>query len=150
MACRGKPTEFKGGGVAAQLRSLKAGKHPKSGDDMPPSVDERGYLHKPIAIPSRAAKGSQQDAIQHVQAMRELDGPRRSSISSTPGRSSGEKHQDRLEMVRARERAAKAAKAPPARQVVRRLRGKQWSTQWQLDVLGTTLQCPCPPGNPLS
>ena len=150
MVCRGKPTDFKGGGVAAQLRSLKAGKHPKSGDDMPPSVDERGYLHKPTAAPSRAVKGSQQDAIQHMKAMRELDGPRRSSIAVTPARSSGEKLLDRLEMVRARERAAKAAKAPPARQVVRRLRGKQWSTQWQLEVLGTTLQCPCPPGNPLS
>ena len=105
MPCRGKPTDFKGGGVVAQLRSLKAGKHPKSGDDMPPSVDKRGYLHKPTAAPSRAVKGSQQDAIQHMQAMRELERPHRSSISSTPGRSSREKHQDRLEMVRARERA---------------------------------------------
>ena len=150
MPCRGKPTELKGGGVAAQLRSLKAGKHPKSGDDMPPSVDERGYLHKPTAAPSRVAKGSQQHVIQHMAAMRELDWPRRSSISSTPGRTSGEKRQDMLEKVRARERAAMAAKAPPATQVVRRLRGKQWSTQWQLEDLGTTLQCPCPPGNPLS
>ena len=148
--CRGKPTDFKGGGLAGQLRYLQAGKHPTTFEDMPPSVDERGCLYKPIAIPSRAANRDQQAAIQQVKTMRELDGPRRSSIVDTPGRSSGEKLLDRLEMVRARERAANAAKAPPARQVVRRLRGKQWSTQWQLEVLGTTLQCPCPPGNPLS
>ena len=96
--------------------------------------------------PSRLANRNQQDVIQHVQAMRELDGPRRSSISSTPGRSSGEKHLDRLEKVRARERAAKAAKAPKARQVVRRLRGNQLSTQWQLEVIDATLQCPLPSG----
>ena len=159
LACRGTPTNNKGGGVAAQLRSLMAGKHPKSGDDMPPSVDERGYLHKPTAAPSRAVKGSQRDqeAIQHMQAMRELDGPRRSSISSTPGRSSGEKKQDMLEKVRARERAAKAALAPPAQRVVRRLVGKQWTTQWSVADIGSTLQSVpqvtvplCPTGNQLS
>ena len=80
-------------------------------EDMPPSVDERGCLYKPIAIPSRAANRSQQAAIQQVMTMRELDGPRRSSIVVTSGRSSGEKHLDRLEKVRALERAAKAAKA---------------------------------------
>ena len=159
LPCRGSPTDYSGGGVAAQLRSLKAGKHPKSGDDLPPSVDERGYLHKPTVAPSRAVKGSQRDqeAIQHVQAMRELDGPRRSSISSTPGRSSGEKRQDMLEKVRARERAAKAAKAPPAQRVVRRVVGKQRTTQWGVAVTGSTLQSApqvmvplCPAGNQLS
>ena len=132
--------------MAGQLRYLQAGKHPQSFKDMPPSVDERGCLYKPIAIPSRAANRDQQAAIQHVKAMRELDGPRRSSIVDTPGRSSGEKLLDRLEKVRALERAAKAAKAPKARQVVRRLRGKQLSTQWQLEVIDTTLQL-CPAGN---
>ena len=78
--------------------------------------------------------------------MRELDGPRRTSIVDTPGRSSGEKLLDRLEKVRALERAAKAAKAPKARPVVRRLRGEQLSTQWQLEVIDTYLQL-CPAGN---
>ena len=95
-------------------------------------MDERGCLYKPIAIPTRATNRTQQAAIQQVMTMRELDGPRRSSIVVTSVRSSGEKILDRLQKARGLERAN--AKAAKARRVVRRLVGKQRTTQWDVAV----------------
>ena len=131
--CLGKPTDKSGGGRAGQLNYLRAGKHPRTRKAMPPSIDENGSIFKLVEFPTKAESRDQPNAVQPVVP---VVGDRGSSTSGAVGKSSAQKHRDRLERVREKEREAKRVARldlPPTL----RLRGKQRpGKQWDYVDLG--------------
>jgi hypothetical protein len=126
--CLGKPTDRSGGGRAGQLNCLLAGKHPRTRKPMPQSIDENGSIFKLVGSSMRAESRDQPNAVQPVVP---AVGDRGSSTSDAGGKSSAQKHRDRLERVREKERETKRA-ARLALPPTLRLRGKQRpGKQWE-------------------
>jgi hypothetical protein len=129
-SCLGKPTDKSGGGRAGQLNYLRAGKHPRTREMMPPSIDENGCIYKPVDEPTQAVSRDQPCAVLPVVPAGGLSlcggavGGRSSSTSVASGKSSAQKMRDRLERVREKERETKRV-ARLALPPTLRLRGKQ-------------------------
>ena len=117
--CKGKPTSTCGGGRAGQLLYLRNNIHPRTRKPLPPPVDEQGRelggLHCYPELARRSPK-VEQGAAAVTYAPPEVPASMHAPARHE-GKSAAQKHLERLERVRARERANK-----PAR---RRLHGKQ-------------------------
>ena len=117
--CKGKPTSTCGGGRAGQLLYLRNNIHPRTRKPLPPPVDEQGRelggLHCYPELARRSPK-VEQGAAAVTYAPPEVPASMHAPARHE-GKSAAQKHLERLERVRAIERANK-----PAR---RRLRGKQ-------------------------
>ena len=122
--CQGKPKDKSGGGLAGQLNCLMKGLHPRTRKKMPESIDENGRIYKLVGTSRRETI---EDRPRTVQPVVPAVGDRGSSTSDAGGKSSAQKHADRLERVRKHDRETRR-EAALALAIKRRLRGKQAPT----------------------
>ena len=126
LACKGKPAMHNSGGRVAQLKLLRAGRHPVTREPLPPAIDELGkclLYDRAVAVADeqlKARKGNGEAATTTI------DYPSASHSSYVGGSSASEKMRQRLERIRAKEKLAKESSQHMAYSIKRtRLRGKQ-------------------------
>ena len=136
--CKGKPPTGNSGGRAAQLRYLRANKHPRTRKQLPPPVDDHGKAVGGKHIYSNLVHYRQERTdignVERGQAVSGANMVVQAASSSTGGKSVAQKFQEMRERIRVREKEAKAA-AKAALSPLERPRGKQRpGTEWlQLD-----------------
>ena len=124
--CKGKPTDSSGGGRAGQLRYLRNNVHPRTRKPLPAPVNERGLdLGGQHVYPELARRSTCEVSASSGRTQQDLGAmvaPRAQHV----GKTAAQKLRERLERVRAKERANKASCT------MRRLRGKQLpGAEWQ-------------------
>ena len=123
--CKGKPSDKSGGGQAGQLLYLRNNIHPRTRKPLPAPVDEHALKldgkHEYAELDRRSNRG-RADVSSHrcnnvvpEASVRTIG----AEVIQHVGKSAAEKHRERLERVRAKEKACNTG------YVARRLRGKQ-------------------------
>ena len=131
-ACRGKPDGNNSGGRVAQLKLLRAGRHPLTREMLPQAIDEEGGCMAYDRSVKVGAEGLEARRIGRMPTSAEQRAYPNAESSSYAGPSdAAAKMRARLERVRAKQRAAEATakKLQVPVMSMRRLRGKQTTTQ---------------------
>ena len=138
--CKGKPSTAEGGGLGGQLSYLRANRHPRTREWLPPPIDEGGFNAGANWSYSNLPAYRTQHSVRTASVKQVVDAARsvalngsgglagtasgQQAMGSMEGKSAAQKMQDRLERIRAKEKAAKLA-ARAALPALRRIRGKQ-------------------------
>ena len=127
-ACRGKPDGSNSGGRVAQLKLLRAGRHPLTKERLPQAIDEEGGCMVYDRLIKVGAESLEARRIgRSTTTAEQRTYPSADSSSYTGPSDAAAKMRARLERVRAKQRAvevdAKKLQVPVLS--MRRLRGKQ-------------------------
>ena len=133
-SCKGKPPTVNSGGRLAQLKLLRAGRHPLTYELLTPAIDDMGKC----LLYDRSV------VVDEAKIIAKLSGkggpgacayPSHTSSSYTSGSSAAVKMQARLDRIRDKERQGTVIRSKPCR-----MRGKQKPPPWVAEA-GTDLQC---------